>query len=155
MLTPTNPLSARYVAISEGPIAGGDFFNDAKCVAIGVLADGSETGTPEAGTFNTMEGELGISATLSHTYRISRFIKGDVAAIAAIRNAGGVVCAVINKPNTGYTEYGPGIVSSVATIGHNVGSEPAGARVVFGADQDFSDDMVTTFDAAAVIAAPA
>ena len=155
MLTPVNPLSARYVAICIGALAAGDFFTNADCVAIGVLADGSETPIPEAGTFDTQEGELGISADLNHTYRISRFVKGTVDDIKAVRNAGGVVCAIINKPATGYTNCGPGVISSVTAMGHNVGSEPGGARVVFGADQDFAEELYVVVDQAAEVAQPA
>lgn len=151
MLTPVNPLSARYVAICTGVVADGDFIADAACVAIGVLADGSETPVPEGGTFRTMEGDIGVSATLSHTYRISRFVKGTAEAVRAVRNAGGVVCAVINKGATNYTNCGPGVVSEVTVMGNNVESQPGGARVKFGAEEDFANEIYAFVNSPAAV----
>ena len=150
-----NPLSARYVAICTAAVEDGQFFTSDHCVAIGVLADGTEAPTPEAGTFSTMEGQVGTSATLAHTYRIGRFVKGDVDAVRGVRNLAGVVCAVISKSRGSYTNCGPGILSSVTPIGNNPSNEPGGARVVFGGDEDFPESVYQVLDQAAVVEAAA
>ena len=154
-MDPQNPLSARYVAVSTETVADGDFLGNAACVAILVLADGSETPPPDGdGTFNVGEGEISTGVMCEHTYRGARFVKGDAAALEAVRNTPGVVCSVIARGLGSYTDVGPGIVRDVVELGNNVGDEPGGVRFPFKTESaDYPEDIYALRIHAATIAA--